>query len=57
MQGERLRTVRKFMRLRSVEEENGEWDEEVVHKVQASLKNLKNVTGVLCGKRISAQVK
>ena len=57
MQGERLRTVRKFNYLGSVVEENGELDEEVVHRVQTGWRNWEKVTGVLCDKRISAQVK
>ena len=43
MQGERSRTVEKFTYPRSMMEENGELDEEVVRRIQMDLRKLKTV--------------
>ena len=57
LQGEILKRVDRFKYLGSTVAEDGELDAEIDHRVQSGWKNWKNMTGVLCDRRINVKLK
>ena len=57
LQGEILKRVDRFKYLGSTVAEDGELDGEINHRIQSGWKNWKNMTGVLCDRRINAKLK
>ncbi len=57
LQGEIIKRVDKFKYLGSTVAEDGSLDAEIAHRIQCGWRNWKNVSGVLCDRRISAKVK
>lgn len=57
LQDELLKRVQHFRYLGSTVAENGELDAEITHRIQSGWRNWKNMSGVLCDRRINAKVK
>ena len=57
LQGEILKRVDSFKYLGSTVAQDGELDAEINHRIQSGWKNWKNMTGVLCDRRINVKLK
>jgi len=57
MQGTRLKRMDKFKYLGLTVAEDGNLDDETMHRVQAGWKNWRKMSGVLCDQRINVKIK
>ena len=57
LEGEEVKRVKPFKYLGSTLAEDGELDAEVNHRVRSGWRNWKNVSGVLCDRRMKVKIK